>query len=126
LLTAVNKDCYKDYYKNTETELAPLEESQAQDTKLIDQILQANRTSNTLVDLWEKAGKSGQEDWRLENRLLQYQGRLVVPEEGTLCTDLIREAHTQLSTAVIARVARGQQEGLQYSRDNNVTQITML
>jgi hypothetical protein len=27
---------------------------------------------------------------------------------------------------VIARVARGQQEGLQYSRDNSVTQTTML
>jgi hypothetical protein len=28
--------------------------------------------------------------------------------------------------SVIARVARGQQEGLQYSRDNSVTQTTML
>jgi hypothetical protein len=28
--------------------------------------------------------------------------------------------------SVIARVARGQQEGLQYSRDNSITQTTML
>jgi hypothetical protein len=28
----------------------------------------------------------------------------------------------EVLSSVIARVARGQQEGLQYSRDNNVTQ----
>jgi hypothetical protein len=35
LLTAVNKDCYK----GTEAELAPLEDIQAEDIGLIDQIL---------------------------------------------------------------------------------------
>ena len=63
-LTAVNKDCYKD----TETELAPLEDIQAEDIGLIDRILQANRTSNTLTDLRTKAGEL--EDWKIENRLL--------------------------------------------------------
>ena len=69
-MTTVNLDCYKDYYKNTGTKLVPLEENQTQDTGLIDQILQANCTSNILVDLQGKAGKSGQEDWKLENRLI--------------------------------------------------------
>jgi hypothetical protein len=96
LSTAVNKDCYKDYYKNTEAELAPLEDIQAEDIGLIDRILQANRTSNTLTDLRVKAGES--EDWKIENGLLQYQRRLVIPEENTLYTDLIKEVHAQLST----------------------------
>jgi hypothetical protein len=77
-------------------ELAPLEDVQAEDIDLIDRILQANCTSNTLADLRTKAGES--EDWKIENRLLQYRGRLVVPEEDTLYTDLIRKAYTQLST----------------------------
>jgi hypothetical protein len=64
LLTAVNKDCYK----GTEAELVPLEDVQAEDIGLIDQILQANCTSNTLADLRTKAGKS--EDWKIENGLL--------------------------------------------------------
>ena len=68
LLTAVNKDCCKDYNKNTEIELAPLEDIQAEDIGLIDRILQANRTSNTLTDLRTKAGEL--EDWKIENRLL--------------------------------------------------------
>jgi hypothetical protein len=66
LLTAVNKDCYK----GTEAELVLLEDIQAEDIGLIDRILQANCTSNTLADLQIKAGKS--EDWKIENRLLQY------------------------------------------------------
>jgi hypothetical protein len=66
LFTAVNKDCYK----GTEAELVPLEDIQAEDIGLIDRILQANCTSNTLADLWIKAGKS--ENWKIENRLLQY------------------------------------------------------
>jgi hypothetical protein len=92
LLTAVNKDCYK----GTEAELVLLEDIQAEDIGLIDRILQANRTSNTLADLRIKAGES--EDWKIENRLLQYRGRLVIPEEDTLYTDLIKEVYTQLST----------------------------
>jgi hypothetical protein len=68
LLTAVNKDCYKDYYKSTEAELVPLEDIQAEDIGLIDRILQANCTSNTLADFQTKAGRS--EDWKIENRLL--------------------------------------------------------
>jgi hypothetical protein len=64
LLTAVNKDCYK----GTEAELVPLEDIQAEDISLIDWILQANCTSNTLADLRIKAGKL--EDWKIENRLL--------------------------------------------------------
>jgi hypothetical protein len=96
LLTAVNKDCYKDYYKSTEAELVPLEDIQVEDISLIDQILQANRTSNTLADLWIKAGEL--EDWKIENRLLQYQGQQVVPEENTLYIDFIKKVYTQLST----------------------------
>ena len=85
-----------DKLDNIEAELAPLEEGQSQETDLIEQILQANCTSPTLVDLKTKAEES--EDWKIEDRLLQYKGRLVVPEKGILCTKLIKEVHAQLST----------------------------
>jgi hypothetical protein len=97
LLTTVNKECYK----GTEAELVLLENIQAEDIGLIDRILQANHTSNTLADLQIKAGES--EDWKIENRLLQYRGRLVVPEEDILYTDLIKEVYTQLSTVYPGR-----------------------
>ena len=84
---------------NCSYQIAPIEGPQVDDISLIDQILQANQTSETLADLWEKARDPGQKDWQLQDRLLQYWGRLVVPEVENLCTHLIKEAHAQISTA---------------------------
>jgi transposase InsO family protein len=101
LLTAVNKPMLTavNMLTDLEAQLAPVEEAQAESIGLIDRVLQANRTSNTLADLRAKAGKPDQKDWKLERGLLQYRRRLVVLEEGTLRTDLIQEAHAQVSTA---------------------------
>ena len=65
---------------------------------LIDSVLLANRTSGSLHAWREKAGNPG-DDWVLENGLLKYQNRLVVPDEQELRTKLIAEAHNQVSTA---------------------------
>lgn len=65
---------------------------------LIDRILLANRTSESLKEFRQKASKRHQ-DWQLHNGLLRYQARLVVPEDGDIRTELIREVHDQVSTA---------------------------
>jgi transposase InsO family protein len=75
-------------------ELAPLSEG----TSLIDRLLQANRTSSALNAL-RKAAERGEKDFALEEGLLLYKDRLLVPNEGSLRADLIREAHCQVSTA---------------------------
>jgi transposase InsO family protein len=67
-------------------------------TKLIDDLLQANRSSLSLQNLRERA-TAGSESYRLEEGNLLYQERLVVPDEGYLRTRLIREAHDQVSMA---------------------------
>jgi transposase InsO family protein len=65
---------------------------------LIDELLQANRTTDSLRAWREKASSPGN-DWVLEKGLLKYQSRLVVPEEQELCTRIIAEAYNQVSTA---------------------------
>ena len=65
---------------------------------LINKILQANRTAESLQALWAQA-EEGDPELTLEDGLLLYNERLVVPETDHLCTDLIKEAHEQVSTA---------------------------
>jgi hypothetical protein len=55
---------------NCSCQVASIESTQAEDLSLIDQILQANCTSNTLADLWGKAEDPEQEDWQLQDGLL--------------------------------------------------------
>jgi transposase InsO family protein len=78
-----------------ELQLAPIEE---ESIDLIDRILRANRTSETLAEYREKASEDG-ENWRLRDGLVLYRNRLVVPEDDNLRTDLIKEVHQQLSMA---------------------------
>ena len=84
---------------NCSYQLSPIEAPLTKGLGLIDRVLQANRTNDTIADLRRKAKDPKQEDWQLQDGLLQYQGRLVVPEVDNLRTHLIQEAHNQISTA---------------------------
>src|ERR1700738_4120746 len=71
---------------------------------LADNLLQSNRTSESLKDLRERTlitavTKDPVGQWKLKDGLLTYQGRLVVAEDNNLRTQLIKEAHSQASTA---------------------------
>jgi hypothetical protein len=66
---------------------------------LIDRILQANRDSPSLDALRAQASTDDPSDFELEDSLLLHTGRLVVPWVDNLPTDLIKEAHNQVSTA---------------------------
>jgi hypothetical protein len=68
------------------------------DLDLIDELLQANRTSASLQELREDA-EQDVGHWTLENGLLKHKDRLVVAPDDNLRTRLIKEAHAQLSTA---------------------------
>ena len=80
-----------------EGEIAPLQESIA----LIDRLLQANWEAPSLDALRAQALNSeGDGNFTLEEGLLLYNDRLVVPlGDQNLTTELIKEAHTQVSTA---------------------------
>jgi hypothetical protein len=59
--------------------------------------------------------------------LLEKEGRRERSEQWRDATLIPRESGGgPVRASVIARVARGQQEGLQYSRGNSVTQTTVL
>ena len=73
---------------------APFEEP----VLLLDRLLNANKTCASLHALRAEAeAKEG--DLALEDGLLLYNGRLVVPDTANLRTELIKEAHNQVSTA---------------------------
>ena len=65
---------------------------------LINRILQVNRTAESLQALQAQA-EEGDPELTLEDGLFLYNERLVVSETDHLCTDLIKEAHEQVSTA---------------------------
>jgi hypothetical protein len=73
-------------------EICPIEVSELD---LIDDLLQANRTANSLQEYRKKA-EDGEGEWTLENGLLKHQERLVVAEDQNLRTRLIAEAHCQV------------------------------
>lgn len=82
-----------------EVDLAPVEEQQMDEPLgLIDRILRANRTSESLEALRAQA-EAEDPEITLEDGLLLYDGRLVVPDVDNLRTKLIQEAHEQVSTA---------------------------
>ena len=65
---------------------------------LINKILQTNWTAESLQALWAQAEERDSE-LTLEDGLLLYTKWLVIPETDYLHTDLIKEAHEQVSTA---------------------------
>jgi hypothetical protein len=80
-------------------ELAPLEEDELNEPlTLINRILRANRESESLEALRAQA-ESGDNQLELQDGLLTYEDRLLVPDTEGLRADLIREVHSQVSSA---------------------------
>jgi hypothetical protein len=84
----------------TEPILAPIEEDTFDEPiTLVDRILQQNREAESLQALRAAAKAGRDKELTLEDGLLLYSGRLVVPANSDLRTELIKEAHDQVSTA---------------------------
>jgi transposase InsO family protein len=79
-----------------EIEISSLES----DIHIVDQVLELNRSSSILEKYREQADE-GDSPYTLEDNLLLYKGRLVVPVDSneTIPAQLIKEAHAQVSTA---------------------------
>ena len=71
--------------------------------KLVNRLLTVNRIAESLETLRSRARIGEKDDLTLEDDLLLYQGRLLVPDVDSLRTDLIKEAHEQVSTAYLGR-----------------------
>jgi transposase InsO family protein len=95
-------------------ELAPVEN---ESLDLIDRILTANRTSESLAEFRKKVTEE-QSDWQLRDGLILYKDRLVVPEDSHLRTELIREAHEQLFMAHSGRNKTCRLIGVRYYWSN--------
>jgi hypothetical protein len=81
------------------TEVSAIEAEELKESiSLIDRIITANRTVESLGALRTQA-RVGDTKLKLEDGLLLYQDRLIVPDTNNLQIDLIREAHEQVSTA---------------------------
>jgi transposase InsO family protein len=82
-------------------EIHALDELIHEPALLVNRLLTANRTTDSLQALRVQAER-GEGGFALTDGLLLYNGRLVVPTDctdETLITDLIREAHDQISLA---------------------------
>ena len=66
---------------------------------LIDDILRHNREHSSLDTLRRQAQSKAPKKYTLEDGLLLYQGRVVVPDIDHERTKLIQEAHGQISSA---------------------------
>jgi hypothetical protein len=69
-----------------------------QDLQLVDRVLQANRTDPTLA-LYRGKAETDDEDWTMQDGLVLFKGRLVVPEDDELKVALTDELHKQPSVA---------------------------
>ena len=90
----------------SEIDLLPVEEEGpfTEPKGLIDQILTANKDSKSLTALQVQAESDAPGEYTLEDGLLLYTGRLVVLATlNNLRTELIQEAHDQISTAYPGR-----------------------
>ena len=80
--------------------VAPVEEDNFDEPiGLVDRILRQNQEADSLQALWQEAENSTNTELVLEDGLLLYSGRVVVLVDNDLCTELIKEAHDQISTA---------------------------
>jgi hypothetical protein len=85
-------------------EIAPVEELTLDEPLgLVDRLLRANRESESLDALRTQAASSEPSELNLNDGLLLFAGRLVVPRVDNLSTDLIKEAYNQVSTAYPGR-----------------------
>src|ERR1700721_4840070 len=96
----VDPQVLKDLGIETETnELAPMGEPfWDEPIELVDRILRQNREAPSLQALREQALREDSE-FTIEDGLLLNSRRLVVPDTDYLRTELIKEAHNQVSTA---------------------------
>ena len=89
--------------KPDETDLALLDDGEAlpplSELKLLDELLTANREDESLSVYQSKATTEPDSRFELNQRLLTYQGQLVVPETGNLRTSVRCEAYSRLATA---------------------------
>lgn len=77
------------------TMLAPIEQGSEE---IINRVLLANRQHQSLNDLRRKA-QDGHQHWSMNQDLLLFDGRLMVPDDGDLRARLLDEIHRQPSTA---------------------------
>ena len=78
---------------DTEHIIALVEVSLEVELDIIDQVLTANRSSESLQEYRDKA-RHRDLYWTMTNQgLLLYEGRLMVPEEGTLQIELLQAIH---------------------------------
>ena len=75
------------------------EETPTEDFNLIDKLLRANRESSSLNALRAQAQRKPDGAFQLEDGLLMYDERLVVPTDLKLQAMLIKEVHDQISSA---------------------------
>ncbi|KAL3708702.1 hypothetical protein TMatcc_006686 [Talaromyces marneffei ATCC 18224] len=67
-------------------------------TSILTRVISANMTSSQCEEYRELA-QNGNENWSMEGTLLQFKGRIYVPDEGDLRARLLDEIHRQPSTA---------------------------
>lgn len=79
---------------SSHTEVAPINPSLG----IIDRVLQANRDHESLESRRQQA-QAGHENRTMDNDLLLFDGRLVVPNDTDLRARLLDEIHRQPSTA---------------------------
>lgn len=66
---------------------------------LVDNILRANREAESVEEDRDNACNNKVDDWTIERGLTLYKGQLLVPFDDNLQTQVIEEAHSQVSTA---------------------------
>ena len=70
--------------------------------ELVNSVLQANQTSETLTPFQEKAAKD-ESGFKIVNNVLTCYGKLVVPEVGTLHTKLVNKIYSYLILAYLGK-----------------------
>ena len=76
------------------TDISPIDS----DSNIVEEILAANRTSENIEGFRRKA-VDGEPGWTMDDGLVKYNGRLVVPEDANLRTRLLEEIHAARATA---------------------------
>ena len=81
-------------------DLLPIEEDNWHEPlDLINRLLEANKTSPSLQALRVQAEDEDEDTLSMEDGLLLHEGRLLVPDDGILRTEIIKEAHDQIAPA---------------------------
>jgi hypothetical protein len=79
-----------------ETTLAPI---YSENSELIDRLIEINQSAKSIDALRTQAQNTENSPYTMEEGLVLYKGCLIVPDVDNIRTELIREAHDQVSTA---------------------------